>query len=127
MITTKIHGIIDYIVGIALILAPYIFQFSTVGGAAVAVPTILGIALILYSVFTEYELGIIRLIPMKVHLAFDFIAAAFLALSPWLFGFSSLSFNVWMPHVVVGIVVILVVLLSSSVSTVAHVHRTQSM
>lgn len=54
---TKIHGLLDYLVGIALIAAPNIFQFSQVGGAAVAVPRVLGVGLIVYSVFTDYEWG----------------------------------------------------------------------
>lgn len=29
-----------------------------------------------------------------------------LALSPWLFGFSSAPMNAWVPHVIVGIMVI---------------------
>jgi hypothetical protein len=113
-IPTWFHGILDYVVGIALLLAPNIFMFSDVGGAAVAVPRILGVGLIVYSILTKYELGIFKVIPMPVHLVFDFIASAFLALSPWLFGFSADAANAWVPHVVVGVVVILVVLVSQT-------------
>lgn len=109
-ITTYVHGYLDYIVGIALILAPWIFAFSAVGGAAVTLPIVLGIALIVYSFFTNYELGLVKVLPMTAHLVIDFIAAAFLALSPWIFGFSAGPANSWVPHLVVGIVVILVVL-----------------
>lgn len=111
---TKIHGILDYIVGIALILAPMIFGFSDVGGVAVALPQILGIGLIVYSIFTNYEWGLVRVLPMSYHLVVDFVAALLLAVSPWLFGFSDEDANAWLPHVVVGIVVILVVLVSQS-------------
>lgn len=31
---TKFHGVLDYVVGLALILAPNIFQFADVGGPA---------------------------------------------------------------------------------------------
>lgn len=80
------------------------------------VPIILGIALIVYSLVTKYELGIpgIKFLPMPYHLVIDFIAAAFLAASPWIFGFASKPLNVWLPHLVVGIVVILVVLVSQT-------------
>ncbi len=111
---TKIHGILDYIVGIALILAPMIFGFSDVGGVAVALPQILGIGLIVYSIFTNYEWGLVKVLPMSYHLVVDFVAALLLAVSPWLFGFSDEDANAWLPHVVVGIVVILVVLVSQS-------------
>lgn len=113
---TSVHGVLDYLVGIALIAAPWIFGFASVGGAAVYVPIILGIALILYSLVTKYELGIpgIKFLPMPYHLVIDFLAAAFLAASPWIFGFASKPLNVWLPHLVVGIVVILVVLVSQT-------------
>jgi len=42
----------------------------------------------------------------------DFVAAALLAASPFLFGFANRPLNVWLPHLLVGIVVILVVLVS---------------
>lgn len=113
-IPTQVHGILDYIEGIALILAPNIFGFSEVGGAAVLVPRILGVGLILYSLLTKYEVGVVKVVPMGVHLALDFIAGAFLALSPFIFGFSDESANAWYPHVIVGIAVILIVLLSKS-------------
>ena len=113
---TSVHGVLDYLVGIALIAAPWIFGFAYVGGIAVYLPIILGIGLILYSFVTNYELGIpgIKFIPMPYHLVFDFVAAALLAASPFLFGFSSKPLNVWLPHLVVGIAVVLVVLVSKT-------------
>ncbi|HEY6539777.1 MAG TPA: SPW repeat protein [Ktedonobacteraceae bacterium] len=113
---TSVHGVLDYLVGIALIAAPWIFGFAYVGGAAVIVPIVLGIALIVYSLVTRYEWGIpgIKFLPMPYHLAIDFVAAAFLAASPWIFGFASKPLNVWLPHLVVGIVVVLVVLVSQT-------------
>ena len=41
-IPTKVHGALDYIVGIALIAAPWLFGFAGVGGAAVIIPVVLG-------------------------------------------------------------------------------------
>ncbi|MNY66506.1 SPW repeat protein [compost metagenome] len=49
---------------------------------------------------------------MPVHLVFDIVASLFLALSPWIFGFAGEALNVWLPHVVVGAAVILVVIFS---------------
>ncbi len=111
-IPTKVHGILDYVVGIALIAAPWLFGFAAMGGPAVIIPVVLGIGLIVYSLFTKYEWGPFGFIPMPVHLVFDIVASLFLALSPWIFGFSTEAPNVWLPHVVVGIAVIVVVLFS---------------
>jgi hypothetical protein len=43
---------------------------------------------------------------MAVHNLFDIGAGAFLALSPWIFGFADEGTNVWLPHVVVGLAAI---------------------
>jgi hypothetical protein len=111
-IPTKVHGVLDYVVAIALILAPFIFGFSNVGGAAVVVPIVLGVGLIIYSLLTRYELGAVKLIKMPLHLVFDVVASLFLIASPFLFGFINQAPNAWLPHIVVGAAVIVVVIFS---------------
>jgi len=115
-VPTRVHGFFDYIGGIALISAPFLFGFFSVGGMAVIIPMVLGVGLILYSLLTNYELGIraVKFIPMPLHLTFDFIAAAFIAVSPFLFGFYHDAPNVWLPHLIAGIAVILLVLVSQT-------------
>ena len=104
-IPTKFHAPLDYIVGVALIAAPLIFQFSD-NTAATIVPIVLGIGLIAYSLITDYELGVWKIAPMAVHNLIDVVAGAFLAASPWIFGFADESANVWVPHLVVGLAAI---------------------
>lgn len=111
-IPTKVHGVLDYVVAIALILAPFIFGFSGVGGAAVVIPIVLGIGLFVYSLFTRYELGVVKLIKMPVHLVFDVVASLFLIASPFIFGFINEAPNAWLPHIAVGVAVIVVVIFS---------------
>jgi drug/metabolite transporter (DMT)-like permease len=115
-VPTQVHGIFDYVGGIALISAPFLFGFFSVGGIAVILPMVLGAGLIVYSLLTRYELGIpaIKFIPMPLHLLFDFVAAALIAASPFLFGFYHDAPNVWLPHLISGIVVILLVLVSQT-------------
>ena len=104
-IPTKFHAPLDYIVGAALIAAPWIFQFSE-PTAATVVPIVLGIGLIAYSLFTDYELGVWKVAPMAVHNLGDIGAGIVLVASPWIFGFSDASANVWAPHVIVGLAAI---------------------
>ena len=87
-------------------------DYSVVGTYLFKQDIVLGVGLIVYSLFTKYEWGPFGLIPMPVHLVFDIVASLFLALSPWLFGFSGEALNVWLPHVVVGVAVIVVVIFS---------------
>jgi hypothetical protein len=98
-IPTKAHGILDYLVGALLIAAPWLLGFSR-GGAETFVPVILGAGLIIYSIFTDYEMGLVRSIPMSTHLTLDVLGGIVLAVSPWLFNFNDI---VTTPHVVVGL------------------------
>ena len=99
-IDTRTHGYTDYLVGIILILAPYLFGFAD-GSAAQWVPQILGLGAIVYSLLTDYELGAMRVIPMPVHLGLDFASGLLLLASPWLFGFAD---RIAWPHVLFGLI-----------------------
>jgi hypothetical protein len=99
IIPRKVHGVLDYLVGALLIVAPWVFGFAD-EGPATYVPVILGAGALLYSLLTNYELGAVKVLPFRVHLIFDVLSGAFLAASPWLFGFAD---HVYLPHVVVGV------------------------
>ena len=98
-IPTRTHGVIDYLMGVLLIVAPYLLGFAD-GTAAQWVPQIVGAALIGASLLTDYELGVVRVIPMPVHLGLDVAAGLLLAASPWLFGFAD---RVLWPHLILGL------------------------
>lgn len=114
MISTRTHGIIDYVVGVLLILAPFILGFAN-GGAAMWVPILLGASILVYSLLTRYELAAKRMIPFKTHLMLDAGGGLLLLVSPWLFGFADL---IWWPHVVVGLAELGVVAMTSKVEPV---------
>jgi hypothetical protein len=99
VIPTRVHGVIDYVMGLVLIAAPWVLDFAD-GGPEQWVPVILGIGVILYSLLTNYELGVLRTIPMAVHLWLDLAGGVVLAASPWLFGFAD---DIWWPHVLFGL------------------------
>jgi hypothetical protein len=98
-IPTRTHGVIDYLMGALLIVAPYLLGFAD-GTAAQWIPQVVGAALVGASLLTDYELGVARMIPMPIHLGLDVAAGLLLAASPWLFGFAD---RVWVPHVVFGL------------------------
>ena len=98
-ISTRTHGVLDYVVGALLIVVPYILGFAD-GTAAQWVPQVLGLVAIGGALMTDYELGVMRVIPMPVHLGIDVASGVLLAASPWLFGFSD---RVFWPHLVVGL------------------------
>jgi hypothetical protein len=89
----------DYLLGALLVVAPWLFGFAD-GGAETWVPVALGAGVVLYSLLTDYELGLVRRIPMRAHLGLDLAGGAVLAASPWVFGFAD---EVWLPHLVLGL------------------------
>jgi hypothetical protein len=96
---TRAHGYMDYLMGVLLIAAPWLLDFDR-GGAETWVPVVLGAGVILYSLFTDYELGAVKSLSMPTHLWLDGLGGLLLAASPWLFGFAD---YVWAPHLILGI------------------------
>ena len=110
-IPTRIHGVLDYLMGALLIASPWVFGFEDGGGAKTWLPVALGVATAAYSVLTDYELGVARILPMPAHLLLDLGGGALLAASPWLFGFAD---DVKWPHLILGLVEIGAALLTQS-------------
>ena len=94
---TRTHGMLDYAVGALMIALPFILGLGS--GAQTWILVALGGAAIVYSLFTDYELGAVKKLQMPVHLWLDGISGVLLAASPWLLGFDT---QVWIPHVVLG-------------------------
>ena len=124
IIPTFVHGIADYVLGIVLLFLPNIFGFADLGGPAVWIPRILGIIYLVQSLATNYELGVVKILPMKMHLMNDYVVSLFFAVSPWLFGFSHRPANVWMPSLIIGLLVFVVSLMTRTQPgrTVAESH-----
>ena len=99
IISTKTHGVLDYLMGVVLIASPWLFGFAD-GGAKMWVPIILGAGALVYSLMTNYEFGVVKTLSMKTHLTLDLLSGIFLAVSPWIFGFAD---TVYLPHLILGI------------------------
>lgn len=103
MISLRVHNVIDYIVGVLLIISPWLFGYSEI---LVARNLFVwgGIALIAYSLFTKYYYAIARVIPLGVHMTLDALLGVVTILAPVLFGYRDLITGgqyAW--HVIVGI------------------------
>jgi hypothetical protein len=96
---TSVHGAIDYLWGLALLASPWIFGFADVP-AARWTALLFGVGAILYSALTAYELGLLKILPMPMHLILDGIGGIVLAASPFLFGFAD---RVLWPHLLFGL------------------------
>ncbi|MXQ11084.1 SPW repeat domain-containing protein [Microvirga makkahensis] len=116
---TRIHGAIDYSWGVALLASPWLFGFADTTTAK-WVAIVFGVGAILYSAFTAYELGVLRILPMTLHLMLDGVAGALLAASPFLLGFSG---RVYLPHVLFGLFSVAASLVTRTEVTLATGHR----
>lgn len=101
-IPTSIHGVLDYFLGALLIWAPWLLGFAD-GAAAQWTSVALGTMILVESICTRYELGLIPLLEMPMHLAMDVMLGIGLAISPWLFGFAPYE---WIPHLVFGLLAV---------------------
>ena len=101
IVSTKTHGILDYLTGAALLAAPRALGLEDVPSSARTLQ-LAGGGATAYSLLSDYELGAVKLLPMPVHLALDAASGALLASSPWLFGFARNGTRYWLPHVLVG-------------------------
>lgn len=97
-LNTKTHGYLDYTIGLSLLLVPSSFglEANTIQSL---IFYILGIFTIFLSLQTDYEAGIYKLLPMETHIYIEILSGLFLALSPWILGFSA---NVFLPHLLFG-------------------------
>lgn len=119
-LSSKVHTIIGIIVGIALLFAPELFNLGD-SQAASMVPRLVGIFIIISELVTTSPYSLFKLVPMGTHLIIDYVTGVFLAVSPWLFGFAELEMRFWLPHVAVGVAIILYALVTNpAVDTDKH-------
>jgi hypothetical protein len=86
-VTIDRHNRLDYVLGAAFLLAPYVFGFNEVYFAK-DVFTVLGIAIIGYSLLTDYRHSLIKAVPLSMHMSFDIAVGAFAVLAPWIYSYT---------------------------------------
>ena len=116
VIPTQVHGVLDYLTGSALLAAPGLLGIKDEPRAALTL-RLAGGGATAYSLLTDYELGLVRLLPVPAHLALDAMSGALLVSSPWLFGFADRGARYWLPHALVGGTEILASTTSKTVSS----------
>ena len=82
-IPSAFHGFLDYAVALTLIAGPFLLNFT---GVAQLLAIVGGLGLFVYSLITDYSVSVQKMLPFKVHLIFDFVAALVLIAAPFIFG-----------------------------------------
>jgi len=103
IIPTFVHGIIDYAAGLVFFFAPEIFGFSDGPGAATMIARVAGVVSLVYALGTNYELGVVKFLSMRMHLVIDCLMGLLFLVSPFVFGFINGPKHQWLPHVCFGI------------------------
>lgn len=91
LIPTRVHGVLDYLFGVMYIVLPLLLNWPQ---PAATILMVLGAGVLLYSILTRYELGLLKLLPMPVHLVIDLLGGLLLILLPT-FGLVDPSVRNW--------------------------------
>jgi hypothetical protein len=100
-IPTRVHGMLDYVDGAALLAAPELLGTKDEPRAAL-VSRMAGGGATASTLMTDFELGAVKVIPVPVHLMLDAVSGALLVSAPWLLGYAKGGTRYWLPHVFVG-------------------------
>jgi hypothetical protein len=114
-IPTIAHGLADYIVGLFVVGLP--FSYGLTGTTRAAFVT-LGLFVILYSLLTDYELGLVRVLRIRFHLLLDALFGLAMLATPTLL---HLPNNSRIPVYVIGVLSLFL-----SLTTKIRAQRTRS-
>jgi hypothetical protein len=81
-----LHGILEYVAVVVLIVAPFVLRFES--GAAIAASIAIGVVLLFVVATTVGPTGLVDQLPIAVHVLLDYVLAAVLVACPFIFGFS---------------------------------------
>jgi hypothetical protein len=81
-----VHGLIEYAAGVLFIVAPLLIDYES--GTATGLSVAVGIVILIVAATSAFPTGLIPTISVSVHVTLDFVLAAFLIASPFLFSFS---------------------------------------
>lgn len=72
-LSTRMHGVLDYVMVAALLALPRMLGWSE---RVTMLLTVLAVGALVFTLLTRFELGLIKVLPMKVHLALDVLSGA---------------------------------------------------
>ncbi|HEX2397812.1 MAG TPA: hypothetical protein VHI73_06710 [Solirubrobacteraceae bacterium] len=82
-----LHGILEYVEVVVLIVAPFVLHFQA--GAATGASIVIGVVLLFVVATTVGSTGLVSQVPIPVHVLLDYILAGVLVACPFIFGFSN--------------------------------------
>jgi hypothetical protein len=111
LISSRLHGIWDYVVAALLVASPWLFGFAD-NTIITWLPVAIGCAIFGLSLITDYEYSLAKIVPLRGHLIADMGAAVLLAASPWIFNFDEI---IYAPHLIMGLTELVVAAMTQRV------------
>lgn len=102
------HGILDYLTVLYFFLAPYLFTLTP---TIATISYLLGTVHLMLTLFTNFPLGIKKIIPFRVHGFIELIVSVLLMLLPLLMG-EAVTFYDSLFFIITGAAILLVWILS---------------
>lgn len=108
-VTKTLHAYLDYPVALMLMGAPFLLGLGDSHPAAFWLSVVTGVAALLLTVLTDHHLGLIRVLPYRLHVAVDGVVGVTFLAAPLALGFAGLDLVYYLAN---GAVVVTVVGLS---------------
>jgi hypothetical protein len=115
-VTKTIHAWLDYPVALALIALPFLLGLGASHPLALMISPVVGVAAFILTVFTDHQLGIVRVLPYRLHLAVDLMVGLLFLALPLALGFTGLDSAFYLVN---GAAVLAVISLSKPEAEVA--------
>lgn len=107
ILSSKAHGILDYLFSAFLLLTPTLFNL---GGRICTVIYILGAVHFLLTLVTKFEPGVIKLIPFRIHGLIEIAVALVLVVFAFVFYHYGNSFGFYYFLSLAGVILIVFIL-----------------
>lgn len=94
-INPSVHGVLDYVVVVALVIVSIGVGLS---GLAAAIAYLMAAAFLGITLITAFPLGALKLLPLPTHSTIELFMGMCLLVCPWIFGFadSPMALNVFL-------------------------------
>jgi hypothetical protein len=86
-IPLNLHAMVEPLMAVLIIAAPWIFGFSGTDSATV-ICVLVGVTMLIVGSMTDWRPSLARVVPLRMHMIGDLTLGAVLLLSPLIFGFA---------------------------------------
>ncbi len=90
-VTKTLHAYLDYPVAFALVALPFALGLGASNPVALFLSPVVGVAAFLMTLFTDHHLGVVRVLPYRLHLAVDFAVGVLFLAAPFALGFAGID------------------------------------